>query len=272
VARLLRHDPGVRIGDDPEDVHQARVATRRLRSDLRTFRPLLDQAQAEPLRAELKWVADLLGDNRDADVLTEHLRKHADRLPQRDAGAVAALLRRLVAQRDDARTRLLEGIRSERYVALTECLVAFAQVPPLVGRWAEPAGDVLPDLVAPAWRHLSKAVADLGPEPRAEDLHAIRIKAKRFRYAAEAVAPAVGKDAARLASAVADVQSLLGDHHDAHVAEGWLRDTASTADAASALAAGELIAIQRLEAEDLERRWPGTWKKASQRKLRRWLD
>src|SRR5436305_14018460 len=46
VSRLLRHDPGVRVGDDPEDVHQARVATRRLRADLRTFRGLLDPARA----------------------------------------------------------------------------------------------------------------------------------------------------------------------------------------------------------------------------------
>src|SRR5436190_7535261 len=76
-ARLLRHDPGVRIGDDPEDVHQARVATRRLRSDLRTFRSLLDQEQAQVLRDELKWAADLLGDVRDADVLLERLRTQA---------------------------------------------------------------------------------------------------------------------------------------------------------------------------------------------------
>jgi CHAD domain-containing protein len=185
---------------------------------------------------------------------------------------VGTLLRRLVAQRDDARSRLLEGIRSDRYVALVERLVAFAQVPPLVGAWSDQAIDVLPALVAPTWRHLRNAVADLSPEPRAEDLHAIRIKAKRCRYAAEAVAPAVGKEAARLASAVADVQSLLGDHHDAHVAEGWLRDTAAGTDANSAVAAGELIAMQRLEAEDLERQWPKTWKKANQKRLRRWLD
>src|SRR5205814_5216193 len=94
VARLLRHDPGVRIGDDPEDVHQARVATRRLRPDLRTFRPLLDQARSEALRDELKWLADLLGANRDADVLMERLREHADRLPQRDATAVSAIFPR----------------------------------------------------------------------------------------------------------------------------------------------------------------------------------
>ena len=271
VSRLLRHDPGVRVGDDPEDVHQARVATRRLRSDLRTFRPLLDQARAQPLRDELKWAADLLGDVRDADVLLARLRDHADRLPQRDAVAVVGLLRRMVGQREEARARLLDGLRSERYVALLERLVRFAQVPPLVGSWAEPAGDVLPGLVAPTWKRLRKSVDQVDPQPRPEQLHAVRIKAKRFRYAAEAVAPAIGKEAAKLASAVADVQSLLGDHHDAHVAESWLRDTVAGADIGQALAAGELIAVQRMDAAALEQRWPRSWKKASQKKLRRWL-
>jgi len=145
VSRLLRHDPGVRVGDDPEDVHQARVATRRLRSDLRTFRGLLDQERAGPLRDELKWAADLLGDARDADVLLERLRGDADRLPQRDAAAVAGLLRRLAAERDRARVRVREGFCSDRYVDLIQRLVGFAQVPPLVGgldlQLPEAAGD-----------------------------------------------------------------------------------------------------------------------------------
>src|SRR5207302_1981585 len=69
VQRLTRHDPGVRVGDDPEDVHQARVATRRLRSDLRTFASLLDPDWAASLVEELRWLGGVLGDVRDADVL-----------------------------------------------------------------------------------------------------------------------------------------------------------------------------------------------------------
>lgn len=55
VIQLLRHDPAVRLGEDPEDVHQFRVATRKLRSELRTFRPLLDEAQLSWLRTGLRW-------------------------------------------------------------------------------------------------------------------------------------------------------------------------------------------------------------------------
>ena len=131
---------------------------------------------------------------------------------------------------------------------------------------------MLPGLASPTWKHLRNAVDDVDEQPSPEQLHAVRIKAKRCRYASEAVAPAVGKDAARLASAVAEVQSLLGDHHDAHVAEEWLRDAVAGADVSHGVAAGELIALQRLEAAELERRWPATWKEASRKKLRRWLD
>src|SRR3954470_21462461 len=98
VTRLIRHDPGVRLGDDPEDVHQARVATRRLRSDLRTFRRLLDEEWVGALRDELKWIAAELGAVRDADVLTERLREQAAELPSVDAAGAAALLRRLAAE------------------------------------------------------------------------------------------------------------------------------------------------------------------------------
>jgi CHAD domain-containing protein len=239
---------------------------------MRTFRDLLDQGQAGPLRDELKWIADLLGDQRDADVLLERLRRYADRLPQRDAAGVAGLLRRLAAERETARTKLLDGMRSDRYVALIERLVAFAQVPPLIGRWAEPANSVLPGLVRPAWNHLRRTVQRLDDPPPAEQLHEVRIRAKRCRYAAEAVAPAIGKDASRFAAAVAKVQSVLGDHHDTFVAEAWLREAAGGADISQALVAGELIALQRLEAAELERQWRGVWEKASQKKLRRWLD
>ena len=185
---------------------------------------------------------------------------------------MAGLLRRLIAQRDRARSRLLEGLRSERYVALIERLVAFAQVPPLIGDWAGPARAVLPGLVAPTWKHLQRAVDRLGPQPQPEQLHEIRIRAKRCRYAAEAVAPAVGKGASRLASAVAGVQGVLGDHHDAYVADAWLRDAVGELDAAQVLVAGELVSLQLLEAARLEKQWPKAWKSASAKKLRRWLD
>ncbi|MDR0360825.1 MAG: CHAD domain-containing protein, partial [bacterium] len=87
VRRLLTHDPGVRLGGDPEDVHQARVAVRRLRSDLRTFSPLLAAEWTAELRDELRWLGGELGAVRDAEVLRDRLQAKAGRLPPADAEA-----------------------------------------------------------------------------------------------------------------------------------------------------------------------------------------
>src|SRR5437762_5038097 len=110
LARIVAHDPGVRLGDDPEDVHQARVGTRRLRSDLRTFRPLLDADWVAGLREEAGWYAALLGDVRDTEVLMERLEHQAHGLPKEDFAAVKPILTRLARERAGARGRLLAGM------------------------------------------------------------------------------------------------------------------------------------------------------------------
>ncbi|HEX2118643.1 MAG TPA: CYTH and CHAD domain-containing protein, partial [Acidimicrobiales bacterium] len=248
VERIMRHDPGVRIGDDPEDVHQARVGSRRLRSDLRTFAPLLDETWLSPLRVELRWLAAALGAVRDADVLLERLRRQAATLPEPDTAGLAPLFRRLAKERDDARAALLHAMHSDRYVALLDRLVAAAAQPPCRPSAQAKAADVVPPLVAKPWRKLRRTVDALGDDPAPEDLHRVRIRAKRARYAAEAAAPVVGKKAAAFAGAMAKVQTVLGDHQDAMVAEAWLRSAVEGADAALSLAAGELIAVQRTEA------------------------
>ncbi|MGH9279992.1 MAG: CHAD domain-containing protein [Acidimicrobiales bacterium] len=271
VSRTLVHDPGVRLGDDPEDVHQARVGTRRMRSDLRTFAPLLAEGWAEPLRDELKWLGSLLGDVRDADVLTDRLRHQAADLPEVDAAGFAPLLRRLADERELARARMLEGMSSARYVALLDRLVAVANGPQLSPDADLPAADVLAPLVAAPMKKLRKTVKALPPEPAPEELHEVRIKAKRARYAAEAVAPAFGKPAETLAKAVAGVQGVLGDHQDAMVAESWLRQAVEGADVGQALTLGELVAVQRAEAAARRGEWRKAWKKANKKKRRAWL-
>ena len=282
VARILRHDPGVRIGDDPEDVHQARVGTRRLRSDLRTFAPLLDEDWLASLREELRWLAGALGKVRDADVLIERLRRQAATLAEPDTGALAPILRRLAKEREEARAELLEAMHSPRYVSLLQRLVEAAGEPVFRKRAQQPAAKVVPELVARPWRKLRKAVKALPVDPPDADLHRIRILAKRARYAAEAAAPLVGKKASAFASALAGVQTVLGDHQDAVVAEAWLRAAldgveglpgpdASGGSGTASVAGDELIALQRAEADACRRQWPKAWEKASDNKLRSWL-
>ncbi len=268
VTRIMRHDPGVRIGDDPEDVHQARVGTRRLRSDLRTFAPLLKKEWLASLRDELRWLAGALGAVRDADVLLDRLRRQAATLPEPDAAGLAPLLRRLAKERDQARAQLLEALHSPRYVALLEALVEAARQPPCRKAAKARAADVVPGLVARPVEKLRKAVKTLPDDPAPEQLHRIRILAKRARYAAEAAEPVTGKKASALAEALAGVQEVLGGYQDAVVAEAWLRSAADDTDPAGSLAVGELIALQVAEADACRKRWPKAWEKAADKKLR----
>jgi len=274
LARIVAHDPGVRLGDDPEDVHQARVGTRRLRSDLRTFRPLLDADWVAGLREEAGWYAALLGDVRDTEVLMERLEHQAATLPKEDAAAVKTIVRRLAREREAARARLLAGMDSRRFVALLDRLTEAAAQPQFAQEAVgQRAADVLPALVRRPWRRLAKAVKALPEVPADEQLHAVRILAKHTRYAAEAAAGVVGKRAAAFAKQIAGVQTVLGDHQDACVMEGWLRQAGpKTRSTREAMLIGQLIGLQRAEAAAKRAAWPEIWARASDPALRGWLS
>jgi CHAD domain-containing protein len=271
TLRLFRHEAGVRIGEDPEAVHQARVATRRLRSTLRTFSSLLEPEWTDRLRDELKWLADLLGAVRDTDVLLGRFQEHLAALPAADAKIGPRLLAGLVSERDSARRRLLAGMAKDRYATLLDDLVAAAAAPLLLPGADRPAAEVMPALVAKPWRKLRKAVKQAGDDPTDDELHQIRIRAKRARYAAEAVEPVIGRPAERFADATADLQEVLGDHHDAVVGEDWLRQAAASARRDVALVAGLLIAAERASAASSRDGWRPVWKALNRKRLRAWL-
>jgi CHAD domain-containing protein len=269
VARLMRHDPGLRLGGEPEDVHQARVATRRLRSDLRTFAPLLEPTWAESLRDELRWLGGELGRVRDAEVLADRLAATSSRLPEADREGGRAIAATLTADVDEARADLLAALRDPRYVALLDRLVEAARAPALTDQACAPARRICPELVARPWSKLRRDARRLSSDSPDEELHAVRIRAKRCRYAAEAVAPVMGRRATRFAEAVAAVQSVLGEHQDAVVAAAWLREHGPGGQ--HPFAAGQLWGLERLAAQEGRRAWPAVWATASRRKLRTWF-
>ena len=272
VVRLIEHDPVMRLDADPEGVHQARVATRRLRSDLRTFRSLVDPAFATSLRDELGWLAGLLGSVRDGDVLLERIRRNAALLPESSRTGADRVIGALGVTREDARDELFAALRSDRYIELLDLLIAAANAPALRSGAGLPAGDVLPALVREPWTQLEKRAEALGDNPSDDALHDIRVRTKRVRYAAEAVAPVVGHGARAFAAAAADLQGVLGDLNDAVVAEGWLRDWAHGSRSPSGVfAAGELAALERAGAQRSRARWRKAWRKLAAPKLRTWM-
>jgi CHAD domain-containing protein len=198
VVRLLRHDAGVRLGEDPEAVHQARVATRRVRSALRTFRDVLDPEWGGSLRGRLKQVAGGLGAVRDTEVLRDRLRSREPSLPEGDRKGLDELVTILEIARDEARERLLEAIREPTYVALLDELVEAAREPRVLeGAAGAPAASELRSALERPWQHLEHAVERAQEDASDASLHAVRIRAKRARYAAEAVSPVFGKRAGR---------------------------------------------------------------------------
>jgi CHAD domain-containing protein len=273
VARLLAHDPGARVGKDPEAVHQARVATRRLRSDLRTFHALVDERWSNELRDELRWLGDVLGGVRDTDVLIERLEHNVPALPEVDRSAAELVIDRLRRDREAAREQLLRALRSDRYDTLLNRLVLASQRPRLLLRIDDgDDAELMRAAVRRPWERLRDAVEALPPDPPDSSLHDIRIRAKRARYAAEAVAPAFGKPARAFARAVVDVQDVLGEHQDAVIAGEWLRRAAAQSDNGhEGFAAGELAALEREAAQTSRDAWPATWQQASRKRLRSWL-
>ncbi len=274
ATRLLVHHPVAVVGADPEGVHQMRVAARRLRSDLRTFRPLVDRAVTDPVRDELRWLGQVLGAVRDPDVLADQMRSVGeDVLDVEDRPRLDHALVRMAAERDSAQVALHGVLGSDRYRRLLDQVVALAEAPPLTAAAATPAVDVLPGLVAKPWRDLRRRVAALGEAPSDHALHDVRKRAKQVRYATEAVAPAVGREARKTAKRLAAVQDVLGDHQDTVVAEEWLRRAATAAGtgAAEAFVLGVVVAGEREVRRARRDEWWGRWEKAADADRWSWL-
>lgn len=287
VAGILRHDPGVRLGGDEEEVHDFRVSTRRLRSDLRSFSALLDRSSVAPVSAELRWLGALVGAVRDADVLAGRLAADVALLPPGEQHAARGLADRIERDASSARGALLAAMRSARYVDLLDSLVALVASPPLAADASAaraPGSKIVRSVVRPPWRRLARAARALGDAPSDEALHEVRILAKRCRYAAEAVAPVAGPEASRFASSVAALQSLLGDHQDAVVARAWFAassvrgpldasspDDSDAATAARLALASDLVALEDGRRASLRARWADAWAAASDKRLRSFL-
>lgn len=271
AASLVDHVAAVVLDEDLEGVHQARVGIRRLRSDLKTARPLLHFKSVRPLRRELDWLMDQLGVVRDLDVLLARLRRDAISLDPLDRAGADAVLAQALQDRAEAYERLLTALRTPRCAALLEETARLAAAPPFKAREANrSAAEVLPRLVRGPLKDLQREVRKQGGSPDDEGLHRIRISVKRVRYAAELAAPAVGRKAGRGARGLADVQRVLGEHNDACVAGLRLRDLGSRTGQPGAWAAGLFGGLQLARAARCRKRFPAVWAQANATKRWRW--
>jgi CHAD domain-containing protein len=279
VEALVSRDRGAR-DDVPDAVHQMRVATRRLRSALATYRPLLDRKRTDPVRDELKWLGLVLGGARDAEVL--HVRLHDLAAAQPPEFILGPVLRRIDLEMGErhraARSRLLAALDGKRYFRLLDTLDDVAASPPFAARAQQRGDRVLPRLVARACRRLDRAAeaADEAttPEDRDRLLHEVRKAAKNVRYAAESVTPVCGRPAARLAKRMEALQDVLGENQDSVAACQVLHEIGVAAHQAgeNGFTFGLLYGLERSRGEAAQRAYWPALRAASRKGVRRWTQ
>jgi CHAD domain-containing protein len=277
VERVQAYDLPVRL-DAPDAVHKMRVATRRLRSALTTFKALFAPDVVRPLRGELKWLAGELGAARDAEVMRDRVASAVETEGEAvDMSSVAAVSDEELGQAyRGAHDRVLSELDGERYHALLVALDGLATAPPLKKRAARPARKALPGLVARSFTDVRRIVqeADVTPEgdEREELLHDARKAAKRSRYAAESVSGIFGADAVAFAEAMEEVQEALGEHQDSVLTRERLRDLAlHTSSTDAAFLYGRLHALEEVRGRESQDRFDAAWKAAGRKSLHRWL-
>jgi CHAD domain-containing protein len=285
VTRIFKHDPFARLretmpnGDTP--VHQMRVGTRRLRSDLQTFQSLLDPQWTARLRVELAWLAEALGGARDVEVLRERLRHTAaaDPLAPADPASVARIDAVLAARQETALRELDAALHSRRYVKLLDALVGAVEEPRLAPLAWERSDEVLPGIVSRPWRRLVEGgggvvgAGALTPDLPDDDWHEVRKRAKRARYAADVVSAVAGPQARLLAKAIGRAQGVLGEHQDAAIAaDAWLAAAATEpGDHDLAVTAGRLFERERAAVTRARADFPAVWESVLEEKNIAWL-
>jgi triphosphatase len=253
---------------DPEAIHQARVATRRLRAALRVFKGALP-AEAEPVKDELTWIARQLGAVRDLDVQIERLQTNAAQLDVAEAVVPHAVW--LGTQRQQALSACAEALESARFASLGRNL---EELTPGSLDEDEPVKEYAPRTLRQVAKKLRKRADALDRRSPDADFHQVRIRAKRLRYTCEFFEPLYDKSARKLIDACTDLQDLLGDQQDGIVATRRIHEAIQSAAAAwpaeAVLALGQVVQWEAEHRGDIRRRFKPTYAKVDRawRRLR----
>jgi CHAD domain-containing protein len=261
VAEIERTDPLIRSSDDPDAVHDFRVAVRRMRSVLRSTRELFDEDWLKALREELRWIGGELAAARDLDVLLARLGKEA-------GSEGAPVVKLLETERRRAWKRARAALSGERYLKLLDRLTAAVDAPPVR------QSDLSLEAVARReFKKLDRAARKLGPKASAEQVHRTRILAKRARYAGELAEPVAGKRARRFVKAAKRFQDVVGAHQDAVVAAGKIHGVVDrTKSMESAFVAGRLVERTTALRRKARRELPRAWKRLERQGRKAWAS
>ena len=234
LQRMLYHESGTRLGTDIEELHDMRVATRRMRAALRVFRDRLNMKEMAPFAKGLRRTGRALGAVRDLDVFREKVQTYLDTLPAERKAELDPLLSAWQAQRERARQEMIAYLDSARYVRFKEQFSSFLQTP---GAGALPTLTADGDLIPHRVRHVVPVIVQarlasvrahgewvIAPDAPLERFHCLRIASKELRYALEFFQEVLGPESKALVAMMKALQDHLGNLQDAVVACNLLRD------------------------------------------------
>jgi CHAD domain-containing protein len=279
LARMLAAEAGTRSGEEVEDLHKMRVATRRMRAAWRVFGGGFRPARVRRSVAGLRTLAADLGAVRDLDVLIEGLEGYAKTIGEPAGAGLRPLVDAWREERERARTRLVRYLDSDAYRHFVDDQVTFVITD---GMDAIPAAPADPrrvrDTAASRLWEAYQQVRAYDAILRWADLaaiHELRIAGKRLRYAIEFFREPLGPEAGMLVERVTAMQDHLGMLHDADVAAGLaraylVRHSAHLAPAAVDAIGGYLRERER-EVTRLRRTLGPTWRRVTSVEFRRAL-
>jgi len=272
--RTLAHEAGTIAGQDPEELHDMRVATRRQRAALRIVRPHFRGKALRPVRDGLRALAGFLGAVRDLDVLIAAAREHQTGLAAAEAAAFGALVDAWTRRDETARSSMLEHLRGQKYAEFKERYATFLDTPGAGVRAGGADAVPRPALVAhvlPAdiWTHYG-ALCAFGPAmgtASVETLHALRIEGKRLRYLLEFFREVLDRKVETAIEAMVALQDHLGELQDAVVTIGLTREFLAGPDAVAtpgaAAAAARYLDSRGARIGELRRTLDRPWSAAS---------
>jgi CHAD domain-containing protein len=281
--RMLEHEPGTRLGEDIEELHDMRVATRRMRSAFRVFSPYFDPDALRPFLKGLKRTGGALGSVRDLDVFMEKAQRYLDGLPEEERSGLDPLLANWRGEREAARAQMLNYLDSKKYQRFVRDFGQFLLTEG-AGALSVPADKPLPHRVCHVVPTLiyNRYKIVRGYETVIEDapietLHALRIDCKRLRYSLEFFQEVLGPEAKDVIKEAVIIQDHLGNLHDADVAcgllvsflDGWARAEQRERINVSGVA-GYLVAKQK-ELRELIESFPEAWRHFNRPEVRRKL-
>ena len=259
---------GAMTDRDPEFVHQARVATRRMRSALIMFHDALPEQTVKFLETRLKWLGGLFGTVRDLDVFNINLKNYEERIPDFGKAKRKAVETLVVKQRRAPLRSMAEGLESRRYKIFQKRMASFLDSP-CEDQPDLPAGmklirEVAPQAIRGQFKNIVEQSKRVFANPKLTEFHSLRIQMKRLRYLIEFMAPAYGDTLDKLIQQTVDIQTCLGDLQDTvfnqHLIRTIINDCqGKMVDPDLLFTFGEIYQVQNEISRERQRDFKGIW-------------